>query len=268
MRYTLLELVQRILGSMEADEVSDVNETQESVDVANIVKECYFDIVGELNMAEQQGLFKLTSSGDNTKPTLMYLPSTVSRIQYLKYNIDDTVGTPTYRDLRYVSNAEFLYLQDGFNSDDTNVDEMTISLNSTDFVFKFTNDNHPTYYTIFDESSVVFDSYDSDIEDTLTQVRTTGFGDLVPSFSLSNTWVPDLDPRQFQLLLQDAKATAFTELKQSQNPTAERKARKNRILTQKNKNDNDPAWSNQSHAQFGRRNGSFTDLRRMMRIGQ
>ena len=104
MRYTLLELTQRIMESMESDEISDINETPESVSVANIIKECYFDIVGEMNMAEQEGLFKLDSSGDNTKPVLMYVPSTVGNIQYLNYNKVDSVATPNYKDLRYVSN--------------------------------------------------------------------------------------------------------------------------------------------------------------------
>jgi hypothetical protein len=266
LRYTLLELTQRILESMESDEVSDINETPEATSVANIIKECYFDIVGELNMAEQEGLFKLTSSGDNTKPVLMYMPATVSRVQYLKYNVDAAVGTPNYRDLRYLSNDEFLYYQTGVDPTDAAVDQMTVELNGVDFVFQFRNDRYPTYYTIFDEQSFVFDAFDVTVEDTLTQVRTLGYGSLVPSFTLTNTWTPDLDPRQFQLLLQDAKATAFTELKQIQNPTAEKKARKNRILTQKNKNDNDPRSSNQDHAQFGRK-GRNPPMYRAMRQG-
>lgn len=267
MRYTLLEMVQRILESMESDEVSDINETTEATTVANIIKECYFDIVGELNMAELEGLFKLDSSGDNLKPVLMYVPSTVSRVQYLKYNIDDSVATPNYRDLRYVSNKEFLYYQQNFDPTDAAIDQMTIELNGTDFVFQYRNDRWPTYYTIFDENSVVFDAFDVSVESTLTQVRSLGYGSIVPEFTLSNTWVPDLDPRQFQLLLQDSKATAFVELKQIQNATAEKKARKNRILTQKNKNDNDPTFSNQNHAQFGRRGGNFPLIQRAMRAG-
>lgn len=270
MRYTLLELVKRILESMESDEVSDINETPESVSVTNIIKECYFDIIGEMNMAEQEGLFKLDASGDNTKPVLMYIPSTVSRIQWLKYNIDDTVGTPNYRDLRYVDNKEFVYYQQNFDPADTAIQQITIPLNGTDFVFQYRNDRLPTYYTIFDERSVVFDSYKASLESTLTQVRTLGWGDFVPAFTVSNTWVPDLDPRQFQLLLQSAKATAFVELKQINNTRAEKQERKNKILTQKNKDDNDPNWSNQRHAKYGRRGGNgfpIDSFQRSMRQG-
>lgn len=270
MRYTLLELVQRILESMESDEVSDINETPEAASVTNIIKECYFDIVGEMNMAEQEGLFKLNASGDSTKPVLMYIPSTVSRVQWLKYNIDDTVGTPNYRDLTYIDNKEYLYYQQNFDSTDTAILPITVSVNGTDFVFQYRNDRLPINYTIFDENLVLFDAYDSSIESTLTQVRTLGWGDMAPSFTASNTWVPDLDPRQFQLLLQSAKATAFVELKQIANTRAEKQERKNKILTQKNKNDNDPYFSNQSHAKFGRRGGNgypIDTFQRSMRQG-
>lgn len=266
MRYTLLELVQRILESMESDEVSTVGETPESLSVANIIKECYFDLVGDLNMDEQEGLFKLDSSGDNLKPVLMYVPSNVSRVQYIKYNNDDLL-TPTYRDVRYVTNREFLFYQEGVSSADSAVGEFDLTLNGSSFKFYFRNDRYPTYYTIFDERAVVFDAYDAVAEDTLTQARSLGYGSLVPSFQLIDTWVPDLDPRQFQLLLQEAKMTAFIELKQAQNPIAEKKARKNRILTQKNKNDNDPTSSNQKHYSFGRR-ACFTPMQWALRNGK
>lgn len=266
MRYTLLELVQRILESMESDEVSTIGETPESTSVANIVKECYFDIVGELNMDEQEGLFKLDASGDNLKPVLMLVPSNVSRVQYLKYNTDELLA-PSYTDVRYVTNREFLFYQEGINTDDTDVHQMDITLNGSSFKFSYHDDRWPTYYTIFDETYVVFDSYMVTEESTLTQARSLGYGSIVPGFVLSDTWVPDLDPRQFQLLLQEAKTMAFIELKQAQNPIAEKKARKNRILGQKNKNDNDPTSSNQRRYSFGRRS-VFKPMEWAMRNGK
>lgn len=266
MRYTLLELVKRVLESMESDEVSTVGETPESVSVANIIKECYFDIVGELNMDEQEGLFKLDASGNNLEPVLMTIPSNVSRVQYIKYN-QDAVATPQYQDVRYVSNREFLFYQEGINIDDPDVHQMDVVLNGSTFKFSYRDDRWPTYYTIFDEYNVVFDSYLATEEATLTQARSLGYGSIVPSFTLSDAWVPDLDPRQFQLLLQEAKTMAFVELKQAQNPVAEKKARKNRILSQKNKNDNDPTSSNQKHYSFGRR-ATFKPMEWAMRNGR
>lgn len=42
MKYTLLELTQRILESMNSDEVNSIGDTEESMTVANIIKESLF----------------------------------------------------------------------------------------------------------------------------------------------------------------------------------------------------------------------------------
>ena len=267
MRYTLLELVQRVLESMESDEVSSISETPESISVTNIIKECYFDIVGDISMDEQEGLFKLDSSGDNNLPCLMYIPSIASRLQWLQYN-KGPLNFPEYRDVRYVTNEEYIYYQVGYDPDNTHIIQMTIPLNGSNFIFNVKTDAYPTYYTIFDERSVVFDAYSAVDETTLSQARTLAFGSINAGFEFRNDWVPDIDPRQFQLLLQDAKQTAFTELKQAQNPLAEKKYRRNKILAQKNKSDNDPTSGNQSHASFGRRGSGFDVMKQAMRRGR
>lgn len=269
MRYTLLEMTQRILESMESDEVSTYAETPESLTVANIIKECYFDIIGQHSPAETEGLYKLDASTDDTKPVLMTIPSNVSRIVWMKYDIGTDV--PNTTDMRYVSNEEFYYYQTHLDHNQTNKSSMTISINNKDFTFTFFTDRMPSYYTVFDDHYVIFDAYDSTIEDTLTESRSIIWAEIVPTFEMEDTFIPDLDPRQFQLLLNEAKAQAFVELKQSQNPKAEQKARKNHILAQKNKRDNDPRWANQQHVQFGRngRNGFPRDwMQRAMRFGQ
>src|SRR5690242_4004518 len=144
---------------MESDEVSDINETMESVAVVDIIKECYFDIVGEMNMEEQEGLLTLDASGDNTKPCLMMTPSTVSRIQWVKYN-NGTLAEPDYKDLRYVTNDEFLYYQMGIDPNDTQFTTMSVTLKGGTFVFYVRNNAFPQYYTIFDGTKVIFDGWD------------------------------------------------------------------------------------------------------------
>jgi hypothetical protein len=229
MRYTLLELVQSILRAMESDEVSSISETREALDVADIVKECYFDIIGRLHPAEEEGLFKLDASGDNTKPTLMTVPSTVSKIDWIKYDHGD--DTQEYNLLRYLEPVE---------------------VDNTDYTFYFRNDAHPTRYTILKDYYVIFDSFLLTEDDTLTQVRSLGFGQILPEWELEDTFVPNLDPRHFQLLLKEAKATAFTEMKQIENPRAERSARHNWVFAQKTRADNNPD-SRQKHWTYGRK---------------
>lgn len=252
MKYTLLELTQAILGSMESDEVSDIGETPESRDVVRIIKECYYDIAGQHNLQEHQGVFKLDSSTDNLKPALMLIPSKVIKIDWLKYNIG-TLANPDYRNLQFIPIDEFFFYQSQMNADEGEIDSMSVNIQGDGHVLKFYNDRFPHYYTIFDEYQVVFDGFDSSVETTLTTVRSQGYGLLSPVFVEENTFIPDLDHRQFQLLLQDAKSTAHVELKQAANPKAEAKYRRNMILAQKTRVDNNPAASNQERIVFGRR---------------
>lgn len=250
MKYTLLELTQRILESMESDEVNSISDTPESQAVANIIKEVYYDIVGHLDPNESHGVFKLDASGDNTKPVLMTIPTTVSNIDWIKYN-KNTSADPRYEILRPVSHEEFFALTKAYTVSDTNVNTMTVTVNGESIVFKYYNDRYPQFYTIFDEYSVVFNAYDSDIETTLTEARSLGEGSLIPTFTMTDAFVPDLDPRQFQLLLNEAKATAFVELKQTTNAKAEQKSRRNFVKAQKDK------WTNASDGSNKQKTYSF-----------
>lgn len=253
MKYNLLELVQRILESMDSDEINSISDTTEALQVAGIVKECYFDIVGELEPRETQGLFHLDASGDNTKPTQMTMPPNASRIDVLKYNIGPDLQDTNFREIRYLEPVEFLDYMNGLNTNETWVTSQILVIDGEDFNIKVRNDQSPHYYTSFDDHTIVFDCFDSSYEATLTSSRSYCIGSLIPSFVMEDTFVPKLDARQFQFLLQSAKAQAFVELKQTVNEKAERKERRNRLLAQKTKDtQTDNRTSFQKHRGFGR----------------
>lgn len=252
MRYTLKAMVDRILESMGGDEVNDIADTTESLAVANIIKECYFEIISEIEPKETEGLFHLDASGDDLKPTLMFLPSTVSNIQWLKYNIGDSVLDPNFRDLCYLSLPDFIQYTNGLDPDETWVGVETIEIEGQDFIFKFRSDESPRYWTSPNDQTLIFDAYDSTYETTLTSSRTYGYGGLVPTFTMTDAFVPQLDPRQFQLLLNAAKAQAFVELKQTTNEKAERKERRHRILGYKTQDNTDPRTAVQKRKGYGR----------------
>lgn len=263
MRYTLLELVQRILESADSDEVNSITDTAEALTVANIIKECYFEILGEIEPIESDGLFHLDASGDNTKPTVMYLPSSVVNIEWLRYNVGESLLDTEFRDLDYLPIEDFLRIQEALNYDETYVESQIIEINGQEFNVKYRNDEDPRYWTSPDGQTILLDSYDSSYEDTLTSSRTYGFGQLVPVFQMTDTFVPRLNPKQFQLLLQEAKAQAFIELKQTANEKAERKAKRNRILAMKNKDSSvDPRPNLIKHGGFGRRGGPTSLLKK------
>lgn len=255
MKYTLLEMVQQILNSMDSDEVNSISDTTESMDIANIVKECYFEIISEIQPKETEGLFHLDASTDDTKPVLMYLPSSVSNIEWLKYNVGDSPSETNFRDLCYLSLDDFFEFSNGLNLNESWVDTQVVQINGQNFNIKFRNDQSPTYYTSVDDRVLLFDSYDSSYEDTLTSIRTYGYGGLIPVFVMEDSFVPRLDARQFQLLLNAAKSQSFIDKKQIENTKAERKERRHRILANKTKDATDIRSYLRKHNQkrgFGR----------------
>jgi hypothetical protein len=236
MKYTLLEVVQRVLESMDSDEVNTIYGTAESTAVANIAKECYFDIVGDLGLREHESLYQLTASGDNNKPTLMTMPSSAIDLKRVEYNTG-TLADPVYHDVYYKPLDEFMELTNQLTG--TGTDTQTITINGSNFVFKFHNDRWPTFYTSTDDRNLLFDAFDVDEETTLTGSRTRCYGLVSPTFTMADSFTPVLDARQVQLWLQATKAQAFVELKQSENPKAEKKERRNWILARKTKDNTD-----------------------------
>jgi hypothetical protein len=56
--------------------------------------------------------------------------------------------------------------------------------------------------------------------------KTMVYGEYEPTFTMADSFVPDLDSRQFSLLYNEAKALAFAELKQTEHARAEKAAKR------------------------------------------
>ncbi len=236
MKYTLLELVQRVLSSIGSDEVDSISDTEESMTVAEIIKECYFDIVGRHELPEHHDVFQLVASGDSSKPVLMTLPSRALDLQRLLYTTTDDANNTSLYDVNFVTFDEFIQYTGNLSEDADEVDSMTVqnSLGQS-FTFKFMNDRPPTFYTTYNDRQIIFDSFDIVDSATLVGAKTLCYGNIEPEFELQDNYIPDIDAKQFQLLLQAAKSTASIEIRQVENPRSERKERRNEILAQKRK---------------------------------
>lgn len=235
MKYTLLEMTQRILGSIGGDEVDSYADTVESTDVSNIIKETYWYLVSRMDLPAHHTFFKLDASGDSTKPTLMTLPSDVLDVDYIKYS--ELSGTDViHEEVKFMELEDFMQMQLALKESETTVETMTISLDGTDFTFKFKNDNPPRWYTTTEDTNLMFDSYDSAVDSTLQSSKTLCYGKKIPTFTMSDSFIPKLDAQQFQLLLNEAKSQASIELKHIQNAHSDMRARKTFINTQRTKN--------------------------------
>jgi len=234
-KYTLLEIVQQILSSMDSDEVSSINDTVESYQVALLVKSVFYDIATDLNLPEHQGLFELDASGDNLKPTLMTLPTTVTRLDEIKYDNKATADNyKDYKDVEYMPWPEFFRMQAALRDESiTTVGQMSVTHNAETFEVLYRNDRHPLFWTTFDDYQIIFDSYNSEEDTTLQKSKTMCQGALYPTFSLTDNAYPDIDPTQFSYLVNKCKTRAFAELKQMANPESNAETRRQKIILQK-----------------------------------
>jgi hypothetical protein len=239
MKYTVLDLTQNILSALNSDEVNSISDTVESRQVAEIVRTCYFNIITRAKLPEHMKLIQLTASGDPDFPVLMYRPDNVRRIDWIKYDTSllAVPAEPEYTYVTILPMQQFLDMVNKFNpaTHADNVDSFLID----DITFYFKNDKKPEYCTIHKDFQIIFDSYDSAIDGTLQNSKTLCYGQIIPTFEMINTFIPEMDEAQFPLLLNEAKSLAFLELKQMSHEKAEQESRRQWRTLQKNKSTNE-----------------------------
>lgn len=270
MKYTLLEMCQDILSSMSSDEVNSIGDSPESLQVANIIKQKYFDIINRVPLPEHEQLVQLDPSIDVSSPVLMYVPEGVADLKSIKYFNSDTgedgdLTVPGYQYVNILPINQFVDMINGFNPDETNVETLTFSDNNNnfpgDYTFYYKNDRQPCYCTVISNYYVIFDSYDADLDDTLQASKTMAWGRIIPHWSNVDDFIPNLAEEQFQLLLNEAKALAFYELKQQPHQLAMQETKRGWSNVQKNKSVTKRPTYFDELANFGRRSGVYYGTR-------
>lgn len=210
MKQTLLDIVSEILSDMTSDPVNSISDTFESQQVAKIVRRVYFNLFNERVWPHNGQLFKLTASADSNKPTHMRIEDEVDSISWVKYNTSNT-STPDYKDVVYLTPEEFINCVMARKASDSNVQVVFDYKGVPLFVI---NNMAPTYFTLFDDEHLVFDSYDKSVDSTLQTDKTQVFGYAQPDFLMEDGFVPDIPNKCFSLLVNEAKSQAFIKLKE------------------------------------------------------
>lgn len=81
---------------MGSDEVNSIGDSPEAMQVAECIRTSYYNMLGRYDLPEHNQLFQLDPSNDATKPTLMYRPEGINRIEWLRYynsNIADSTSS-------------------------------------------------------------------------------------------------------------------------------------------------------------------------------
>jgi hypothetical protein len=233
-KLTLLEIVQKVLSSTDGDEVNSINDTVEALQVANTVEDVFYNMVVNHDIPEHEGLIRLEALADADVPNYLKLPARVTEITGVKYDKSEDADLVEFRDIHYRNPTEFLSVVTKRNADEDNVEQVADPV--TGVILLVINDKHPQFWTSFDDEYMVFDSYHSDYDDTLQAHKTMVIAKRLPTFSLEDDFIPDMDDNLFPLLLNEVKSWVYLESKQTSHPKAEQSARKQKAFYQSQRN--------------------------------
>ena len=213
MRRTLLELTQSILNDLDGEPVNSIFDTEEAIQYANVIRDTYFNIVAARQTPEHDQLLKLTALSDSTRPTIFKYPTNVKEIRLFEYD-----GKEVY----WKDPVKFL---DSLpNPGDSGV--LSYTDPTSDITLTCRTDKRPRYYTSFDNEYIICDSYDSNVETTLQESKTRCWGTKYPTFTMSDSFVPDLNETLFPYLLAESKSVCFSVFKSGSDPKVEQAARR------------------------------------------
>lgn len=276
------------MSSLGADEVNSVSDTTESLQVLEILKTTYYNIISRSALPEHSQLIQLNPSLDITIPVMMYIPDGVRKLEWLKYfdnnnlpnadtndNIHDLNldivssggvpgAVPGYTYVTILPQRQFIDMINSLNPNLDNVHSFTFTNNKNTFpgtyTFYYRDDKQPQFCTVISDFYIIFDSYDSQVDSTLQASKTMSYGEITPIWSSEDDFIPNIDEEQVPLLLNEAKSLAFFELKQSVHPKAEQFAKRQWSAYQKRKSEVDVPTSFDALPDFGRRSPNATRL--------
>lgn len=220
MAKTVLEYVQACLNTMDSDQVDAIADTAESMQVAEHLKEVYEELINREDWAFLFGPATLTAAADVTQPTKFTVPETVRFLETIKYDIADAGDEYVGRELKYLEPVDFL---NRFSNQPDQTSTQLVTVNSQ-IKFYVRNDQHPRYFTSFDELTIHCDAFDSSIEATLTSARMSVWACSTPTFTVADGFAPVI-PRHMEPLLQsELNRQAHLYFKQQVSTPDEKKA--------------------------------------------
>lgn len=213
---SLLEIVQDILSDMGSDPVNTLDDTEEAMQVATIVKNVFYNITANRDWNHTKRLLRLEPSGDHTRPTHLKVVDTIKKVQLVTYD-KSTTDKKVFQEVRWIDNDDFLRVCSRRDSS-APFTETIVDYNGVELLIN--TNSPPTYLTSFDDKHIVFDSYDKSVDDTIQQHKVQAIAYIQPIFEMVDDYIPDLPIIAFPALIEESTARAFAYLKQEANQIA------------------------------------------------
>jgi len=249
MKKTLLEITQIILSKMDSDEVNAIGDTVESIQVAQEVETTYYELFANIKWPMRQNLISFEGVSDVTlRPNYLKAKESLDNFEVVMYNIG-TAAAPDYKKICHLPPLEFLQYLNNVSGSTMAVQDFSSAW------FTIRTDQHPTYYTMFDDEYLVFDSIKRSVDDTLQESKAYAIAQNVPTFSQTDDYIPEMPAKYFPMLIAEAASICFINHKGAPNSKEEQRSHRQMIRNQNNKHRSEDASPNKLKAStdYGRR---------------
>lgn len=254
MAFTLLQITQDILNDIDGDFVNSINDTDEAQQVANIVGSTYLAMMSNHDWPHCRRTVNLIPSADSSLPTHMSLEEPIKKLVSIHYDRRQITDTNMrYMETRWKEPDDFLRYTYGRNSGNTDTTTVT---DPSGVKLLIMNNKGPEYYTSFDDTVLVFDSWDSGVDSTLQSNKSTAIAYIIPPFVVDDSFVPPVPEEFFAALIEEAKSKSAAKIHQTVDQKAEQESvRQMNFLTRQGWR----AHGGIRYPNYGRRRGRMTD---------
>lgn len=229
MKKSLLEIVKIILSKADSEDVNSISDTEEAMQAAEVVKSVYEDMIANRVIPEHKSIIKLVSLSDSNFPTHFTPGENVNKVEKIWYDTS-TDGSFKYSEVLWKEPEDFLRWCDQRQSNYVLVNDKVAGTK-----LRIGNDSMPRYYTSFDDTHIVMDSYNSSIDSILSSAKTRSIAVTFPSFTLSDDFVPDLDENMFPYLQRESESMFFDVFKGAISVKIEQAAKRHKNYSQNDK---------------------------------
>lgn len=225
---TVLDFVKLIGQAISSDEIDELDESTEVTDIQSILQQTFEEIISRKSWKFLKDRpLQLDERTSDMKCNLT-IPPQVTRIQCLKYV--DVNGKHT--ELDFLEPCDFVTMTYERNPDRDDID----TINNADGVpLYIINDKPPRYWTSFDEEEVTLDAYESSKSDGVVYTDSVIIATVVPVVDWTDEAATLPVPERMEILiLNEAKASANYQLRQTSDPRSERIARRQNVSLREN----------------------------------